>query len=166
MNDEKIIFDIWKFHVSIKISILVRIPLFQEKEAFESEDSREIERIYAYLRTEQIEREKKIIKIEEEYEEEEIENKKAKKPIALTLKTPRKTSIVSTSLEKIGAKFDEEIDESEELIKRKGRRRRALSEIPLKICSMDICEPKICCAGNANYNIIILIEFVVIIPLL
>nr|KAF7421988.1 hypothetical protein H0235_009824 [Vespula pensylvanica] len=122
------------------------LKLEAEKEAFESEDSKEIERIYAYLRTEQIEREKKIIKIEEEYEEEEIEKKKAERPIALTLKTPRKTSIVSTSLEKIGGKFDEEIDESEELIKRKDRRRRALSEIPLKICSMDICEPKICCA--------------------
>lgn len=101
---------------------------------------------------------------------EETSKKKTKsKRTGLGLKTPRKSSFrteIPVSFEKIGAKFDEESVESEELVKRKGRKRRALSEIPLKICSMDICEPEVCCAGNANNNIIIIIEFVVVIALL
>lgn len=137
--------------------------VFQEKEAYESEDSREIERLYAYIKAEQEEREKKMVKVEEKYEKETVKTIPKKQ---IPLKVPRKTSVVTEKSKKSNEMFDEETVESEELIERKGRRRRALSEIPLKTCFMDICEPEICCTGNANNNIIVLIEFVLVITLL
>ncbi|XP_046822934.1 dynein intermediate chain 3, ciliary-like [Vespa crabro] len=145
------------------------LKLKAEKEAYESEDSREIERIYnIYLKAEQTEHEAKVIKNQEPVKLLEETSKKKPKQTSLDLKTPRKSSIkveVSVPSEKIGTKLEVESVVSEELVKRKGRKKRALSEIPLKICAMDICEPEVCCAGNANNNIT-LIEFVVVIALL
>ncbi|XP_043503412.1 uncharacterized protein LOC122524955 [Polistes fuscatus] len=53
---------------------------------------------------------------------------------------------ISDSLEEMGAKLEVKSVKSEEFVRKKGRKRRALSEIPLKICPMSVCKPEVCCA--------------------
>ncbi|KAL2712842.1 hypothetical protein V1478_017433 [Vespula squamosa] len=120
--------------------------VFQEKEAYESEDSKEIEKMYAYIKAEQVEREKKLVKVEKEYSDETIETMTTKPKKQIPSKLSRKITAIAEKSERTDAMLDEEMVESEESIQKKGRKRRALSEIPLKTCFMDICEPEICCA--------------------
>ncbi|KAI4497874.1 hypothetical protein M0802_006990 [Mischocyttarus mexicanus] len=125
------------------------LTMTMEQESYKSEESKEIERLHnIYLKAKQAKLETQGIDF---YKGVQLHDEKSRrKPRPRRLKGwARSTSRdkISDSLKEMGAKLEVESVKSEEFVKKKkGRKRRAISETPLKICPMRVCEPEVCCA--------------------
>ncbi|KAK2575144.1 hypothetical protein KPH14_008861 [Odynerus spinipes] len=128
------------------------INLETERDSFESEDTDDIERLYKlHRKAEEEELAAKAAENDEEnaraMEEKSRRLRRLRRPRPpRTTQSPGMRFKASDSIEKMGALLEAETVKSEEGITGDGgRKRRASSEIPLKICPRGVCKPEICC---------------------